>query len=116
MDSYLLHQSLFQFYEKNIGYGLTNIKKALRVIKEGFSYKTKDDWYRFGAISAKLGYGQEVLDTLKEQGFDQVLRPYYIAIKAMIVKDAKGYLNSVAAEIREPAKKIHEYMKNYVEN
>ncbi|MFT6856836.1 MAG: tetratricopeptide (TPR) repeat protein [Cyclobacteriaceae bacterium] len=116
MDSYLLHQSIFQFYAKNIGYGLTNVKKALTVIKEGFSYETKDDWYRFGAITAKLGYGQEIIDTLKEQGFDQILRPYYIAIKAMIVKDAKGYLNSVAAEIREPAKGIHEYMKNYVEN
>ena len=74
---------------------------------------TQDDWWRFGAVVVKLGYGNWLLAILEEKGYDIILSPYYVAIKAMTEKDADGYLNSKAVEIREPARKLIEIMQKY---
>jgi hypothetical protein len=60
-----------------------------------------------------LGYGNWLLTILEETGYDIILSPYFVAIKAMNEKDSEGYLNSKAVEIREPAMKLIELMEKY---
>ena len=42
------------------------------------------------------------------------MRPFYIAIEAIIKKDEELFLNSVAAEVREPARAIMEQMIRFM--
>ena len=113
VDSYWLNKTLFELYKQNKGIANDYILKALEKIKDLLPQNTQDDWWRFGAVASKLGYGKWFTDILEEKGFDIVLSPYYVAIKAMNEKDTDGYLNSKAVEIREPARKIMEIMKSY---
>ena len=112
-DSYWLNKTLFELYKQNKGVAKEYLLNALEKIKEQLPQNTQDDWWRFGAVASKLGYGKWFTDILEEQGFDVILSPYYVAIKAMNEKDTEGYLNSKAVEIREPARKIMEIMKSY---
>jgi tetratricopeptide (TPR) repeat protein len=112
-DSYWLNKSLFELYKKNQGFANEYFVKALNKIENTLPENTQDDWWRFGAVVNKLGYGNWMLQILEEKGFDTILAPYYVAIKALTEKDSEGYLNSKAVEIREPAKKIMELMKKY---
>lgn len=112
-DSYWLNKSLFDLYKKNEGIAKDFLIKALDKIDDKLPTNTQDDWWRFGAVVAKLGYGNWFLQILEENGFDIILAPYYVAIKAMSEKNSEGYLNSKAVEIREPARKIMEIMKKY---
>jgi len=112
-DSYWLNKTLFELYKQNKGIANDYILKALEKIKKHLPQNTQDDWWRFGAVATKLGYGRWFTDILEEKGFDIILSPYYVAIKAMNEKDTEGYLNSKAVEIREPARKIMEIMKSY---
>ncbi len=113
IDSHFLHQALFAFYEGNKGIGKEFITKALNKIKDYLPAFTQDDWWRAGAIAVKLGYGEHFLSVLKETGYDIILRPYYVAIQALMQAKPDLFFNSIAAEIREPAKKIVEMMKKY---
>jgi Flp pilus assembly protein TadD len=112
-DSYWLHKALFDLYDKNEGIAKESLKKAFAKIENKLPAYTQDDWWRFGAVTSKLGYGKWFTNILKEEGFDIILSPYYVAIKALNEKDTEGYLNSKAVEIREPAKKLMEIMKKY---
>ena len=112
-DSYWLNKSLFELYKQNKGIATECIEKALSLIHGTLPPITQDDWWRFGAIATKLRCGKWFTDILEEKGFDIILSPYYVAIKAMNEKDTEGYLNSKAVEIREPARKIMEIMKSY---
>ncbi len=112
-DSYWLNKTLFDLYKKNEGIAKDNLKNALSNIDNKLSSNTQDDWFRFGAVTTKLGYGNWLLAILEENGFDIILAPYYVAIKALTEKDNEGYLNSKAVEVREPARKIMEIMKKY---
>ena len=112
-DSYWLNKSLFDLYKKNEGYAKDSFTKALDKIESTLPESTQDDWWRFGAVVVKLGYGNWLLAILEEKGYDIILSPYYVAIKAMTEKDADGYLNSKAVEIREPARKLIEIMQKY---
>lgn len=112
-DSYWLNKSLFELYKKNLGIAQGYLNNALKMIDYKLSDNTQDDWWRFGAVVLKLGYGNWLLQILEENGFDTILAPYYVAIKALTEKDSEGYLNSKAVEIREPARKIMEIMKKY---
>jgi hypothetical protein len=85
----------------------------LKKIDNKLPHNTQDDWLCFGAIVTKLSYGNWLLNILEGNGFDIILAPYYVAIKALTEKDTEGYLNSKALEIREPARKIIEIMKKY---
>lgn len=112
-DSYWLNKSLFELYKRNEGIAKENLEKALNKIEVKLPNNTQDDWWRFGAVVIKLGYGNWFLKILEEQSYDAVLAPYYVAIKALTEKDSEGYLNSKAVEIRDPARKIMEIMKKY---
>jgi tetratricopeptide (TPR) repeat protein len=113
MDTYWLHQALFELYKSNSGQAKESLEKALNHIGDQLPQNTQDDWWRFGAIVNKLGYGNWLLAVLEEKGYDTILAPYYVAIKAMNEKDREGYLNSKAVEIREPARMLMDYLEKY---
>lgn len=112
-DSYWLNKSLFELYKRNEGIAFKYIEKALVKIKNTLPDTTQDDWWRFGSVVVKQGYGNWLLSILEEKDFDTILAPYYVAVKALTEKDSEAYLNSKAVEIREPARKIMEIMKKY---
>lgn len=112
-DSYWLNKSLFELYKRNEGIAREHLVKAFNRLEKVLPANTQDDWWRFGGVVFKLGYGNWFLSILEENGFDMVLAPYYVAIKALTERDSEGYLNSRAVEIRDPARKIMEIMKRY---
>jgi tetratricopeptide (TPR) repeat protein len=112
-DSYWLNKTLFELYKRNEGIAKEYLEKAFNRLEKTLPSNTQDDWWRFGAVIIKLGYANWFLSILEENGFDTVLAPYYVAIKALAEKDSEGYLNSKAVEIRDPARKIMEIMKKY---
>ncbi len=112
-DSHFLNKALFAYYEKNAGIAKGFIIEALNEIDDSLPSDTQDDWWRTAATIVKLGYGTHFLQTLAENGYDVILRPYYVAIHALIQKNPDLFFNSIAAEVREPAKKILEMMKRY---
>jgi tetratricopeptide (TPR) repeat protein len=112
-DSYHLNKSLFELYEKNRGLAKDYLLKALAKIESELPDHTQDDWWRFGAVVTKLNYGNWLCAVLEETENNIKLAPYYVAIKAMSVKNREGYLNSKSVELREPAKKLIEIMSNY---
>jgi len=112
-DSFWLNKTLFELYKRNEGNAIEYFEKALNIIENKLPDNTRDDWWRFGAVIIKLGYTDWLLNIMEEKGFDIILSPYYVAIKAMNEKDMEGYLNSKAVEIREPAKKLIEIMRKY---
>ncbi len=114
IDSHFLNQALFAFYDKNIGIGLEFIKNALKVIEDKLPVSTQNDWYRTFAIILKLGYGNELLNILKEGEINTTMRPFYVAIEALIKKEVPLFLNSIAVEVREPARKIIEFIERYL--
>lgn len=112
-DTYWLQKTLFELYKRNEGSAKGFLENALNKIENKLPDNTQDDWWRFGSVVTKLGYSDWLLNIMEENGFDLILSPYYVAIKAMNEKDMEGYLNSKAVEIREPAKKLIEIMKKY---
>lgn len=112
-DSHFLNQALFAYYEGNKGIAKEALVNAVGELDFGLPSDTQDDWWRAGAIAVKLGYGEHFLSVLKETGYDIILRPYYVAIQALMQPKPELFFNSIAAEIREPAKKIVEIMKKY---
>ena len=114
VDSYWLNKTLFALYDKNEGIATEYFEKALNYIEKELSPNTQDDWWRFGAIATKLGYGRWLLGILESKGYDKILSPYFVAIRGINEKNQEGYLNSKAIEVREPAKKIIEMMQKYL--
>lgn len=114
-DSYYLNLTLSELYDKNQGLALKKLNNALKIIKDNSSINIEDDWMYFAAVTTKLSYNQWLQDNLKEKGYDIILAPYFVAIKAINEKDEEGYLNSKAVEIREPAKKIIEMIRRYMD-
>jgi tetratricopeptide (TPR) repeat protein len=112
-DSYWLNKTLFELYKRNEGIAKDDLERALNKVEQSLPLSTQDDWWRFGAVTLKLGYGIWFLSILEARGFDVLLAPYYVAIKALTESDTQGYLNSRAVEIREPARKIMEIMEKY---
>ena len=112
-DSYWLNKTLFELYKHNKGIATEFVVKSLETIEAQLPQNTQDDWWRFGAVANKLGFGKWFTEILEDKGFDVILAPYYVALKAMTEKNTEGYLNSKAVEIREPARKIMEIMKSY---
>jgi tetratricopeptide (TPR) repeat protein len=113
-DSYLLNNALFAYYEKNIGMAESFLKEALVEVGDSLPSNTRDDWYRSAAVIVKLGFGDSLLNVFESTGHDVIFRPLYIAVKALTEEEDVLFLNSIAAEVREPAKKIMEIMKNYI--
>lgn len=113
-DSYYLNLALFEYYQKNVGNAEAFIEKALGEIGGTLPADTQDDWYRSAAVLIKLNYGESLLKVLSANGFEIILRPYFIAIEAMTKKEDDLFLNSVALEVREPAKIIIDIIRNYI--
>jgi len=82
-DCYLLQTTLFSLYDKNEGLAKVDLLKALIIIGQKIPNNTQDDWFRFAAVTTKLGYNQWLQNILKEQGYDIILAPYFVAIKAL---------------------------------
>jgi tetratricopeptide (TPR) repeat protein len=113
-DSIFLHKTLFELYRRNEGTATHYFDQALEKINDRLPPLSQDDWWRFGTVVSKLGYADWLLERMKDKGFDKILVPYYIAIKAMNEKEPEKFLNSKAVEIREPAKLLIERMKKYL--
>ena len=113
-DSYFLNKALFSFYDNNIGVAEEVFQNALSTIGEKIPNNTKDDWYRSASVIIKLGFGQNLLNILSKNDYHIILRPFYVAIDALTKKEDELFFNSISAEVREPAKKIVEMMKNYM--
>jgi tetratricopeptide (TPR) repeat protein len=114
-DSHYLVESSFAFYDKNIGVAESFLQKAINTIKDSALNKdTEDDWYKFATAIIKLGYGDSILKVFTQNEWSIIMRPFYVAIKALTNKDEELFLNSIAAEVREPAKIIMNLMKKYM--
>ena len=60
-------------------------------------------------VTGGCGYiGVHTIVDLVQNGYDVILRPYYVAIQALTRKNSDLFFNSIAAEVREPAKRILE--------
>jgi len=114
-DSYYLHKTLFALYDCNEGIAYRELSKAFDTIEKKLPPDTQDDWMRFAAICINLNYGQWLQKSLQQSGHDIFLAPYFIAIKAINEDNPMGYLYSKAVEIREPAKKIIEMIRKYMD-
>ena len=113
-DSYYLNAALFDLYEKNVGLAEKNMNKALDFIGDKLPTNTQDDWWRFAAVTHQLGYDKWLLNNLEEKGYDKILSPYYVAIKALSIDDGPKYLSSKAVEIRDAAKIVLDKIKEYL--
>ena len=114
-DSHYLNEALFAFYDTNIGIAESFLQKAIDIIKdEKLPNVTEDDWYRAASIIIKLGYGETLLKIFTENQWNIIMRPFYVAIEGLTNKDEELFLNSVAAEVREPALIIMDLMRNYM--
>ena len=115
VDSHALNEALFAYCDQNAGIAKEWLEKGLLQIKDRLPTNTQDDWWRSGAVSVKLGFGSHFLAVMKEHGFDTILRPYYVAIQALMEPKPESFLISKAAEVREPARQIMNWMKRYNE-
>ncbi len=114
-DSYLLNQSLFAYYDKNIGIAEKYLSEAMNCIENKIPELTIDDWYRAFAVIFKLNYVDSLLGVFRQTGYDIILKPLYIALEALGVHNDKNFITSVAAEIREPAERILEKLERYLD-
>lgn len=112
-DSYWLNKTLFELYKRNEGIAEAYFIKALESIKDNLPNNTQDDWWRFGAVVYELGNIPFVLKIMQSTGHDLLLAPYFVALQTLIAKDPKGFLNSKAAELREPAQQIMDIILNF---
>ena len=106
---YIIHiqNSLFAMHDKNLGVAAIELEGALKITSNELPLEFQYIWWCFAATSHNLGYSHEVLTTMEKTGHNIVLRPFYEAIKTL-AEGTKDYLNSVAVEVREPAKSILE--------
>jgi tetratricopeptide (TPR) repeat protein len=142
---YWLNKALFELYKRNEGNAKLCFNQTLPHIYSelpsatstsgekyyfGCSYEyfkspqiIQEDWWRFAAITIKLGYGHWLVTTMEEFKYDCILAPYFVAIKALEIekqdskngrKNAEIYLKNRAIEISEPARMIMEKMRKYM--
>jgi len=111
-DSYYLNEALFAYYEKNVGIAESFLKDALLIVEDSLPSHTKDDWYRDAAVIIKLGFANSLLRIFSGTGHDIIFKPFYVAIEAITKNEDELFFNSIAAEVREPAKKIMEILKD----
>ena len=121
---YYLNKTLFELHKQNKG---SAKEYLLQTFENKGSISTIANnywWAKFGAVVIDLDYGSWLLDILEEKGYDIELSPYYTAIKALTIekqdpkkgeKEAELYLNNRAVEISEPARKIIEKIRKYMD-
>ena len=111
-----LINSYLSYNDRNYGKAKDYLLAALNTINDSLPNQTQDDWYRIAALIVRLDYkaGKHYVETIKESGYDVILRPYYEAIIGLMEKNANLYFNTIAAELRVPAREILDYMKKYL--
>ncbi|HTI12636.1 MAG TPA: hypothetical protein VL832_28880, partial [Puia sp.] len=108
----LLQHALFALHESNWGIAKKNWSEALGPASKTSPEMINNDWARAAAITQKLGYGQQLIDLFEENAYDRQFRPFFEALKALEL-GSEDYLLNVAEEVREPAKKIYQFMNHY---
>ena len=114
-DSYYLNQSLFEVYENNLGIAAESLNKALAAVNKELPANTQDDWWRFAAVVYKQKQTTWLLQSLEESGYHEKLAPFYYSNKALLAKDQKGYLGSLAAEIKLATEIVLERIKHFLD-
>jgi len=102
--------SIISYQEENAGIAKEHINKAKS------EFKMIDNFYYLaiaGLIIKNLNFGEHYLEVLKETGFDKIWKPYYVAMKALLAKEPRLYLNTVAEEVRKPAAEIFDWMQKF---
>ena len=127
VSRYHLHQALFELHNQNQGLAKDYLSQAFEILENENKISSIANvywWTRFGSVVLDLGYGSWLLAILEEKGYDIELSPYYTAIQALEIekqeskngqKDAEVYLKNRAVEISEPARKIIDRMKKYMD-
>jgi tetratricopeptide (TPR) repeat protein len=115
-DSHHLNEAIFALYEKNLGTATSFFKMALGKIRDTLPLDTQEDWYRAAAVIIKLNFGNSFLQLLTETGHNITLRPFYVAIEALVNASEPNFLNSISVEVREPAKKIMDILENHLKD
>jgi hypothetical protein len=62
IDTYFLHQSLFNVYDLNFGFAIDSLRAAVEKLESVSTTITFDDWVRYAAVAVKKGYGSEMLN------------------------------------------------------
>lgn len=115
-----LEKTLFELHKRNEGTAGEHLLRALHFVENGLTKNTQSGWEYFAAITIKLGYGQWLLDILKEKELDIILSPYYVAIQALEIEKTKNaetaeiYLKNQAIEKSGPARIIIEKVTRYL--
>jgi tetratricopeptide (TPR) repeat protein len=111
-DGIELVWSVIAAHRQNWGDAADHLKKALAVLGEtkSFPSRTIDDWMRTSAVMIHLNDGRNLVDLLVETGFDQRLRPWTEALKAILRGDKK-YLRNAPVEVRESAAELFDEIK-----
>ena len=96
----------------------TGFQQLLReaLVEKGdkqLEYMDALDWQRTLATAVRVGYGEEALIIFRETGHQLIWRPFYEAIKALILNSADYLKTEVAAEVRDIALKIFTSMWEY---
>ncbi len=111
-DGIELVWSVIAVHRQNWGDAGDHLKKALILLGEAkaFPSRTIDDWMRTSAVMIHLNYGNNLIELLAETGFDQRLRPWSEALKAILRGD-KNYLRNAPMEVRESAAELFDEIK-----
>ncbi len=113
-DSLPIHESLFSAYQENWGDARQALKRALDLLKGGFSPYSWDDWMRASAVYFHLGLGSRLIDYLRESGYNRRLRPWFEALVA-IGQGNRAALMNVAPEVRNTAEHYFDQIRKRLE-
>ena len=104
-----LHLVLFAAYQDNLERALIHLQRALTLISSsaGFPDDTFPAWMRTTAVLLHLGYGNSILELLRQRGDDSQRRPWYEAIRAHLRGD-RAYLRNIPVEMREIAGMLYD--------
>jgi tetratricopeptide (TPR) repeat protein len=105
-----LHQAVFAAYDRNWGIATERISSALDELPIGIPIFIQHHWCRGIAVFVHLGYGEPLLDLLRERGDDDRLRPFYEGLRAVVGGDKRMLLN-VAPEVRVTAERFYDLIE-----
>jgi len=115
LDIYFLNESLFHIHDNNFGMAKSSLITAIERLDDKIPDNTFIGWQRYVSVAVNLGFGENAIQIFKENGIDVLMRPYYEAAIALQNNDDLHF-QDIAAELRETAKEIYEFMKKYKSN
>ncbi len=108
-----LHEAVFAAYDQNWGQAREFWKQALAQEEELQQADKLQNWHIAAAVTVHLGYGDNLMALFQKTGRDRVMRPLYEAIVALKMDSEEYLATQVAAEVREVALAIFQFMKAY---